>query len=101
MQISRVALVWTQKTGAPISRSRRVPPPTPVTTAKKMKVTSVWLLLRGEQRAGDREHRDPEIIEQLERGGDGVGSVHATVIARSGATKQSSVERWIASLRSQ
>ena len=42
MQISSVALVWTQKTGAPISRSRSVPPPTPVTTAKKMKVTSVW-----------------------------------------------------------
>ncbi len=42
MQISRVALVCTQKTGAPISRSRRVPPPTPVTTAKKMKVTRVW-----------------------------------------------------------
>ena len=41
MQISRVALVWTQNTGAPISRSRIVPPPTPVTTAKKMKVTSV------------------------------------------------------------
>ena len=41
MQISRVELVPTQKTGAPISRSRSVPPPTPVTTAKKMKVTSV------------------------------------------------------------
>ena len=41
MQISSVALVWTQNTGAPISRSRSVPPPTPVTTAKKMKVTSV------------------------------------------------------------
>ena len=32
----------TQKTGAPISRSRTVPPPTPVTSAKKAKVTSVW-----------------------------------------------------------
>ena len=41
MQISRVQLVWTQNTGAPISRSRMVPPPTPVTTAKKMKVTRV------------------------------------------------------------
>ena len=41
MQISRVALVCTQKTGAPISRSRTVPPPTPVTTAKKMNVTNV------------------------------------------------------------
>ena len=41
MQISKVALVPTQNTGAPINRSRTVPPPTPVTTAKKMKVTSV------------------------------------------------------------
>ncbi len=41
MQINKVALVWTQNTGAPISRSRKVPPPTPVTTAKKMKVTKV------------------------------------------------------------
>ncbi len=41
MQISNVALVLTQKTGAPINRSRTVPPPTPVTTAKKMKVTRV------------------------------------------------------------
>ena len=29
----------TQNTGAPINRSRRVPPPTPVTAAKKPKVT--------------------------------------------------------------
>ena len=43
MQISSVALVCTQKTGAPISRSRNVPPPTPVTTAKKTKVTNVCL----------------------------------------------------------
>ena len=41
MQINRVALIPTQNTGAPISRSRTVPPPTPVTTAKKMKVTRV------------------------------------------------------------
>ena len=39
--MASVALVWTQNTGAPISRSRMVPPPTPVATAKKMKVTSV------------------------------------------------------------
>ena len=38
MQISSVALVRTQKTGAPMSKSRSVPPPTPVTTAKKTKV---------------------------------------------------------------
>ena len=31
----------TQKTGAPMSKSRTVPPPTPVTNAKKAKVTSV------------------------------------------------------------
>ena len=41
MQISSVALVCTQNTGAPIKRSRSVPPPTPVTTAKNRKVTSV------------------------------------------------------------
>jgi hypothetical protein len=35
----RVPFVRTQKTGAPIRRSRKVPPPTPVITAKKMKVT--------------------------------------------------------------
>ena len=39
--MSRVALWCTQKTGAPISRSRTVPPPTPVTTAKKARVTKV------------------------------------------------------------
>ena len=42
MHISSVILLCTQNTGAPISRSRRVPPPTSVATAKKMKVTSVW-----------------------------------------------------------
>ena len=41
MQISSVAFVCTQNTGAPIRRSLRVPPPTPVTTAKKRKVTTV------------------------------------------------------------
>ena len=41
MQIRSMALVCTQKTGAPISKSRKVPPPTPVTTAKNRKVTSV------------------------------------------------------------
>ena len=41
MQIKSVELVCTQKTGAPISRSRTVPPPTPVTPAKKMNVTNV------------------------------------------------------------
>jgi hypothetical protein len=41
MQMTRKALVAIQKTGAPISTSRTVPPPTPVITAKKMKVTSV------------------------------------------------------------
>jgi hypothetical protein len=41
MQIRSVPFVWTQNTGAPIKRSRSVPPPTPVTTAKKMKVTRV------------------------------------------------------------
>ncbi len=67
MQISSVALVCTQKTGAPISRSRSVPPPTPVTTAKKMNVTSVCLLLGREQGARNGEHGDPEIVEQDER----------------------------------
>ena len=43
MQMSSVALVCTQKTGAPISRSRSVPPPTPVTTAKNTNVTIVCL----------------------------------------------------------
>ena len=42
MQVRRTMLLCTQKTGAPISRSRIVPPPTPVMTAKKKKVTSVW-----------------------------------------------------------
>ena len=80
MQISRVALVCTQKTGAPISRSRRVPPPTPVTTAKKMKVTRVWLLLRREQRARDGEDGDAEIVEQDERvGEDWPGSCAASL----------------------
>lgn len=41
IQISKVVLVCFQNTGAPISRSRMVPPPTPVTTAKKMNVTRV------------------------------------------------------------
>ena len=43
-QSSGTRVSCTQKTGAPISRSRTVPPPTPVTSAKKAKVTSVWRL---------------------------------------------------------
>jgi len=41
MPMSRTASSAIQKTGAPISKSRTVPPPTPVSTAKKMKVTNV------------------------------------------------------------
>ena len=43
-QMSRIVFSWIQKTGAPMRRSRAVPPPTPVTTAKKMKVTRVCFL---------------------------------------------------------
>ena len=68
MQMRSVAFVCTQNTGAPIRRSRSVPPPTPVTTAKKKKVTERLLLFGREQRARDGEHRDAEIIEEDERG---------------------------------
>src|SRR3546814_8366412 len=42
IHIAAIAPSCTQKTGAPISRSRTLPPPTPVTSAKKAAVTSVW-----------------------------------------------------------
>ena len=63
-----VALVCTQNTGAPINRSRNVPPPTPVTTAKKMNVTNVCRFSAASKRAGDSEDGDAEIIEEDERG---------------------------------
>ena len=64
MQMRRVAFLLIQKTGAPINRSRSVPPPTPVTTAKKMKVTRSGSFLCRDQRSRHREHADPEIIQQ-------------------------------------
>ena len=69
MQISKVALVWTQNTGAPISRSRIVPPPTPVDDREEDEGDQRLLLFRREQRARHGEHRDPDIIEQDERVG--------------------------------
>lgn len=38
------------------------------------------ILFGREQRAGDGKHRDPEIIEQLERGRDGVCVDHRRLI---------------------
>ena len=64
--------MWTQNTGAPISRSRNVPPPTPVTTAKKMKVTRVCLFSAASSAPEIGEHGDAEIVEQDERGGKGM-----------------------------
>ena len=80
-QISRVAFWWTQNTGAPISRSRTVPPPTPVTTAKKRKVTSVCFFTAASRAPGQREHRDPRHVEEIEdrpeRGGE-LGDGHVS-----------------------
>ncbi len=42
MHTAATAPSWIQNTGAPINRSRTLPPPTPVTNAKKPAVTSVW-----------------------------------------------------------
>ena len=42
MHTAEIAPSCTQNTGAPISRSRTLPPPTPVTSAKKAAVTNVW-----------------------------------------------------------
>src|SRR3546814_8150068 len=42
MHTAAIAPSCTQNTGAPINKSRTLPPPTPVTSAKKAAVTSVW-----------------------------------------------------------
>ncbi len=77
MQISSVALVWTQNTGAPISRSQGAAAD-PGDHREEDECDQCLPLLGGEQGAGDGEHRNAEVIEQLEREwyGDSCRSFH-------------------------
>ncbi len=53
----------TQNTGASISRSRKVPPPTPVIGREEAEGDDVVLAAGGGQRAGRAEHGDGGVVQ--------------------------------------